>query len=436
MSDYRGELEQERRRHRMGDDSYQRLQARRDRKRRNRLIGSAILALAIAAAGGTGAVFAFRGTETAGRPGSPTTVVPTPSVGSGPITSYLGPNRRVPPQPSGPIQFVDAEHGWWIDQTGAIVATSDGGKTSSVQYSRGTCVEHCQDSKIGSLQFVNVDHGWAITADGHLLLQTADGGITWSYLGADAPRFRSIQFETPEVGWAVEQGSAGPDSPGKVLKTTDGGQTWQSLAMPALADSACFLADNATGWFGSGSTIYRTQDGGANWDPVNLDVPTGEPWTATVSCAGESDAWVLLTDGGAAGHQAHVLFHTTDGTLWRPVLQEAGTSPVGQRDDVFASPDPYPGQMTVTGPNSLAFVGWCPACGNSVDLFRTDDAGTVLGRLELAAPDHGGTPQGVSFVDPNHGFVLLSVRTDKGDEAAVIAISGEEITVWSQKTVP
>ena len=42
----------------MPDDSYRRLEQRRDRKRRNRMITSGVLALVVAAAGGTGAVLA------------------------------------------------------------------------------------------------------------------------------------------------------------------------------------------------------------------------------------------------------------------------------------------------------------------------------------------------------------------------------------------
>jgi photosystem II stability/assembly factor-like uncharacterized protein len=405
----------------MPQDSYQRLQDRRDRKRRNRIVGSAVLALVIAAGGATGAVFAFRGTGALQKPGSSNTpsatapASPSPSVSPGPTTGSPG---SFPPQPSGPIQFVDAGHGWWVDQNGSILATTDGGKTSSPQYS---------GSKITTVQFVDSEHGWGSGESG--LVRTVDGGANWETL--NGPGLSVVQFVDPNNGFGISP-SAGT---GRLLRSDDGGSSWRDVATPGPVESECFI-DTTTGWVAAGTSAFRTTDGGANWSESKLGVPEGEPWTATVGCATESDAWLLLTDGGAAGHVAHVLFHTGDGTTWQPVLQESGTNPLGQRADVFESPDPYPGQMAVTGPNGLAFVGWCPACGNSVDLFRTEDGGKLLAQLELAAPDHGGTPQGVSFVDPNHGFVLLSVRTDKGDEAAVVAISGEEITVWSNKTVP
>jgi photosystem II stability/assembly factor-like uncharacterized protein len=214
-----------------------------------------------------------------------------------------------------------------------------------------------------------------------------------------------------------------------LVKTTDGGETWQAMDTGTHPDSICF-PDANTGWAASGRTILRTADGGQTWSTTTLDLTDNEePWAAAVACASESEAWVLLTDGGAAGHLAYVVFHTSDATTWHPVAQEAGTSPVGQRDDVYASQDPYPGQITPLGPNGAAFVTWCPACGNSVSLIKTTDSGKVSATLELAAPDKGGEPQGVSFSDPDHGWVLLTVRTDSSPQAAVVRIVGSEVTV-------
>src|SRR6266516_6850181 len=125
MSDYREQLEQERRRHRMPDDSYRRLEQRRDRKRRNRMITSGVLALVVAAAGGTGAVLAFRGAGTAPRPASsPTggaTSVPSPSataVAPNPSVGLVAEGVSV----AGAIQFINPDHGRIVSPTGQIMA--------------------------------------------------------------------------------------------------------------------------------------------------------------------------------------------------------------------------------------------------------------------------------------------------------------------------
>ena len=145
---------------------------------------------------------------------------------------------------------------------------------------------------------------------------------------------------------------------------------------------------------------------------------------------------MLYLQGPAAGTSYHVVFHTSDGVTWKPVLQNGGLDPGNPRPGVYASNESYPGPLTVTGPNSLAFVGWCPNCGNSVDLLRTSDGGKTWDRIQVAAPDKGGEPQGASFVDADHGWILLTVRTDKGPAPAVAKVIGSTVTISSQQTVP
>jgi photosystem II stability/assembly factor-like uncharacterized protein len=282
---------------------------------------------------------------------------------------------------------------------------------------------------VEAVQFVDALHGWALAPDA--LLRTTDGQ-TWAQAGEPDQPLRSVQFVTSEIGWGVaaQPNPGGADLPGILVRSTDGGMTWQEAGpTPEHPGSICFVSES-TGWFATGRTIFRTEDGGQTWATTTLDLTDNEePWSAAVACAGDSEAWVLLTDGGAAGHLAYVVFHTSDAATWQPVAQEAGTSPVGQRDDVYASQDPYPGQITPFGPNGAAFVTWCPACGNSVSLIKTADHGQVSATLELAAPDKGGEPRGVSFSDPDHGWVLLTVRTDSGPEAEVVTIVGSDVTV-------
>jgi len=59
---FREMLESERRRYKMPDGSFDALERRRDRKRRNRRVASGLVALLIAAAGLGGALLAFRDT--------------------------------------------------------------------------------------------------------------------------------------------------------------------------------------------------------------------------------------------------------------------------------------------------------------------------------------------------------------------------------------
>ena len=138
MSDYRDLLEQERRRFRMPHGSMEDLERRRDRRRRNRRVASGIVALIIAAAGIGGGLYALRPT------GSIKPVVsPTPSV--------VPPGSLTLPAPSGPIQFVDAKTGWAVGPNGEILATVDGGKSWTGQYSGPLRIVGVQFVSIGLL---------------------------------------------------------------------------------------------------------------------------------------------------------------------------------------------------------------------------------------------------------------------------------------------
>src|SRR2546422_4818387 len=99
--DFRNRLESERRRFRMSDDSFDALERRRDRKRRNRRIASGVVALLIAAAGSIGAFAAFRGSGSV-TPGHS----PTPSTSSGTSVSPTPPQVAAVAPPSSALQFV------------------------------------------------------------------------------------------------------------------------------------------------------------------------------------------------------------------------------------------------------------------------------------------------------------------------------------------
>jgi photosystem II stability/assembly factor-like uncharacterized protein len=412
-------LEQERRRFRMGDDSYRRLERRRDRKRRNRMITSGVLALVIAAAGGTGVVLAFRNTGTE----APSATTPPPTA-SGPAPTPISSPTGAPvaafvAPPSGSIEFVNEELGWLVSD-GQIQATTDGGKTWAVQYSGPL--------QISAIQFSDAEHGWAISVD-QRLLQTVDGGATWSdTTDSHSPLFRSVQFLRPDAGWAITGDSS---ASGHLVVFTNDGPAWAPVETPVAPDSLCFAGPDA-GWVAGGNSVLRTTDSGKHWTQTDLGVPQGEPWTSTLACAGPDEAWVLLSDGGAAGHLAHAVFHSGDGgKSWQAVLQDEFTSPLGaDQAGVYASSDPYPGPLAAAGAGSLVFVTWCPACGSgSISALRTTDGGATWERVDVAGPDGGGDPSGSSFVDPLRGWIVFTSQASGSPKTTVAVITWPKVTL-------
>lgn len=108
------------------------------------------------------------------------------------------------------------------------------------------------------------------------IIRTQDGGLTWQTVYESTRLFEVTwkgHFPTREVGYATVQ-SNDPDpknSQRYVVKTIDGGRSWQEL--PLVDDAAVrefgigfYTAD--IGWLGASNGIYQTVDGGQHWAHV------------------------------------------------------------------------------------------------------------------------------------------------------------------------
>jgi photosystem II stability/assembly factor-like uncharacterized protein len=398
MSDYRDLLEQERRRHAMRDGTVRGLERRRNRKRRNGQIVAGIVALLIAAAGVGGGLYAFRAASGVKpgvnpNPSSSPSVAPTPSE-TGPV------DQGAPPASvSGPLQFVDDQHGWMVDGDGQILATVDGGKNWILQASG--------PSNIKEIQFVDERHGWGVGDGG--LIQTTDGGthwVTWSNQSLS-----TVQFVTPKIGWAVEA-AGGPNGVGAIMKTVDGGLTWTKSG-PEV-NTVCFSSDNlgwAAGPHEGGIGLFRTEDAGATWKEFPLPMPGGDytGWLATVRCGGDA-AWLVGQGDGGAGHLAYAVFRMGNGDSQpEACLQDAYTHPMGE-GNLPAASNPYPGPLSAPDAQNARFITWCPACGGElpfVSLETTQDRGANWSNSMILDSKEPAEPLGISFVDRDHGWVLL-----------------------------
>ena len=96
------------------------------------------------------------------------------------------------------ICFIDARRGWYVEDQGIILHTTDGGD-HWLPLNSGTTIN------LNSVQFLpDGKHGWA-AGDKGVILHTKDGGVRWHGQSSGVTQFiQGIQF-LPDClhGWAV-----------------------------------------------------------------------------------------------------------------------------------------------------------------------------------------------------------------------------------------
>lgn len=136
-----------------------------------------------------------------------------------------------------------------------------------------------------------------MTTYGDGVYKSVDGGKTWRHLGLEKTRHISdviIHPSNPDVVWVAAQGAAhGPSADRGIYKSSDGGSTWKKVLYVNENTGASSLSIDfnnprilyAATWEhrrlpwqvqsgGSGCSIWKSVDGGENWNKINDGLPT------------------------------------------------------------------------------------------------------------------------------------------------------------------
>ena len=154
------------------------------------------------------------------------------------------------------IYFIDTLKGWTVGQGGKILTTNDGGSTWQSQ-SCGCSLDFVD------ARFVNNQKGWILARTpgfSTLIYATNNGGNSWTPLDFNPDLFPTAFFLlTAQVGWVVGQY-------GQIRKTMDGGLTWQTQSSGSVSHlSNVTFGDEQRGWISSASGVLKTTDGGNSW---------------------------------------------------------------------------------------------------------------------------------------------------------------------------
>lgn len=266
------------------------------------------------------------------------------------------------------VQFLDRERGWVAGKDGALYSTNDGGRiwvrsesaglppledyfkiafaNADLGYALGYGgVYHTSDGGANwrndwlpgvvdrgalDMSFVDERTGFLLgsrylDADPIVIYRTTDGAVTWSPVeGSRSSKLRTvltITFLDERTGWAAG---------GAILKTTDGGATWETQLATATVREI-FFVDADAGFAVGGKTMLRTKDGGATW----TNVTPGDDRIVDLRGVHFLDAergWVVgrgpdVTDGERTYKRSLLLATTNGGESWtiRQFLFDAAT---------------------------------------------------------------------------------------------------------------
>jgi photosystem II stability/assembly factor-like uncharacterized protein/sugar lactone lactonase YvrE len=244
------------------------------------------------------------------------------------------------------LQFVDDQHGFVSASLGSdwsLLRTQDGGVTWT---------KNALPASVAELQFVSPLAGWLLTSgctatNGKLstscraaLLHTADGGQTWTQLversgpGLGSGPWSSPRFIDERTGWVLEEAnSCKPVACRNVLRTSDGGHSWDAMTSAPLALAGLVPVDATHVWaFGSGGLLF-TGDGGSTW-VRQLDLSGVPPQSIRgIDFVDARHGWALAFDGAmctASSCAGYALYATDDGgATWQVRATDSSFSGCG-----------------------------------------------------------------------------------------------------------
>lgn len=202
--------------------------------------------------------------------------------------------------PVAAIAFPSEQRGYLVLGDGTVYRTIDGG----LAWSRAADLPAAGGlgARPTDVAFTSDDDGVATTSSG-ALYRTSDGGTSWTLAHLAPHGLRSVDFIGKLIGFAAGEGAT-------VLETLDGGMTWaerggdSALTLTSIRCATVLVCLATTD---TGDRLLRTTDGGQTFDPI--------PSTPDVLTAGFGSGLRAV----ATGRLGQILVSDDAGTAWSPI---------------------------------------------------------------------------------------------------------------------
>jgi len=156
------------------------------------------------------------------------------------------------------VSFANRDTGFAVGSTGAAVRTVDGGRSWAKQ--------NLTAITLRGVAFAGTQEGWAVGDNGDTW-GTIDAGVTWTRIQPSVTTFmlRAVARRSTFAAWAVGAQGAEP------FTTDVGGQPeWQNGTLGVLFDMyGLHFPSDQTGYavgFNNSGAVLKTEDGGLTWN--------------------------------------------------------------------------------------------------------------------------------------------------------------------------
>lgn len=347
------------------------------------------------------------------------------------------------------IHFVNSKRGWVVGQWGTILRTVNAGESWELQYftdfnlfrsvymldslngyvggvgvfrtTNGgeSWVKTKKNPPIGSVRGIHFFNKFVgLVAGAYSICMTVDGGDEWTvvYPGQEYTELFDLSFIDDKNGFAV-------GAYGSVVKTTDGGLTWNHLTKTSILeirlDDIYFLDEQIGLVVGQDGVIYRTSNGGSTWELIEKN---STPIFRAIDFFDDNT-------GVAVGRYGIIRRTTDKGLTWHyPNLNEAGEQLFGIHvfDETFACAvgegtivtttdagltwyrQNYPYPDWLIGVHFVTRTKGFIAAANG-KIYGSIDAGVTWNAVGTLSPPE--ILRSIAFADEMHGVVVGDIGT-------------------------
>lgn len=215
------------------------------------------------------------------------------------------------------IQFISSTKGWIVGNSGMIMKSTDAGNS-------WTAVNSGVTNNLQKIHFVNDQVGYAGFTGKSSILRTSNGGTSWQVVNlpvspsTDTARTPyAIYFLSPSTGFVGCGKSAASD----IFMTTDSGKTWTSKLN--LVSQSAYFTDIAFSGPNRGvavannyAQLYYTSNGGSTWTKsAPLSVGTVTYTSSVINAVSMTDSLHVNICGWGSWFslQPMMLFSSVDG---------------------------------------------------------------------------------------------------------------------------